>query len=225
MSLYTDHIRYWIFDLDNTLYPAELGIIEQAREAIMDFMAQKLSLTPDQAKQLYLELHKGHHSILKGLVSEYNLSPQEIFASLRKVDTSHVTPNNRLSEALEKLPGIKIIFTNATLDHAENMLSALDIRHHFDHIYDIESAGYIAKPHAETYHNLCQKFDIKPQHAIFFEDVPINLKPAHDIGMKTVFVRHNADSKETVEDYIHHYIDDITEGLFALIKKLQAKSA
>lgn len=218
MPFKTDHIRHWIFDLDNTLYPAELGIIEQAREAVMDFMGHKLSLTPSETATLYKELHKGHHSILRGLVKQYDLSPKEIFDSLKKIDTSHVLPNDALSMALDGLPGEKIIFTNATAQHAKNMLEALNIHHHFTHIYDIETAGYIPKPQVETYHNLCEKFKITPAEAIFFEDVPINLKPAYEMGMNTVFVRHNQDTKETREDYITHYMDNITEGLLELIQ-------
>lgn len=219
MPINTETIRHWIFDLDNTLYPAELGIIEQAREAIMEFIGHKLTLSREESRQLYKELHKGHHSILKGLMHQYDLNPKEIFDSLKQVDVSHVGPDNRLSEVLASLPGEKIIFTNATSNHAENMLKALGIHHHFNHIYDIETANYIPKPQAETYTNLCKRFDITPEEAIYFEDVPHNLKPAFDIGMKTVFVRHNHDSKETEEDFIHHYIDDITQGLLDLIQK------
>ncbi|MDP1975099.1 MAG: pyrimidine 5'-nucleotidase [Alphaproteobacteria bacterium] len=211
----SNNIENWVFDLDNTLYPASLGIIEQAREKVVVYMADLLKITHEESIHLYRELHKDYGSIMRGLKMKHNLQPKDLFETMRGLDLSHVLPDIELHKALSKLKGRKIIFTNAPQLHAETMLEKLGILEHFDHIYDIGAANYIPKPLPETYSNFLVKYNINPANSIMFEDVPMNLKPASDLGMMTVLVRNNPESflPDCKKDYIDHIADDIAEWL------------
>ena len=208
-------IQNWVFDLDNTLYPASFGIIEQAREKVALYMSEFLSITKENAIELYRELHKDYGSTMRGLMIKHNLQPKDLFETMRNLDFSRVIPNDPLSKALSKLPGRKLIFTNAPQAHAEEMLSKLGIIQHFDDIYDICTANYVPKPLSETYENFVQIYNLDPNASIMFEDVPMNLKPASDLGMTTVLVRNNPESflPDCKKDYIDHIADDIAEWL------------
>lgn len=208
-------IQNWVFDLDNTLYPASFGIIEQAREKVVVYMSDFLSITHDEATDLYREFHKDYGSTMRGLMLKHNLQPKDLFETMKDLDFSKVVANQNLSKAMEKLPGRKFLFTNAPRAHAETMLSMLGIDDHFDEIYDICTANYVPKPLLETYENFLTLYDIDPQTAIMFEDVSRNLKPASDLGMTTVLVRNNPESflPDCKKDYIDHIADDIAEWL------------
>jgi putative hydrolase of the HAD superfamily len=212
-------IQNWVFDLDNTLYPASFGIIEQAREKVVVYMSDFLNITKEESIDLYRELHKDYGSIMRGLMIKHNLQPKDLFETMRNLDFSRVVPNVHLSQALSKLPGRKLIFTNAPQAHAEEMLSKLGIIEHFDDIYDICTANYIPKPLVETYDNFLQTYNIDPRSSIMFEDVSMNLKPASDLGMTTVLVRNNPESflPDCKKDYIDHIADDIAEWLHNVI--------
>lgn len=211
----SNNIENWVFDLDNTLYPASLGIIEQAREKVVIYMVNFLKISREEAIDLYREFHKDYGSTMRGLMMKHNLQPKNLFETMRDIDFSRVTPNIQLEKALSKLKGRKLIFTNAPQLHAETMLEKLGILHHFDHIYDICTANYMPKPLPETYNNFLVKYNINPVKSIMFEDVPMNLKPASDLGMTTVLVRNNPESflPDCKKDYIDHIADDIAEWL------------
>ena len=97
----------------------------------------------------------------------------------------------QLNYLLKMLPLKKIIFTNGSRAHALNVTKRIGIDKLFDGIFDIRDCEFIPKPSKEPYKKLVQSYKIEPQYCIFFEDIARNLKPAYELGMKTVWIEND----------------------------------
>ena len=99
------------------------------------------------------------------------------------------------------------------------MSSQLGIDHHFEHIFDIVAADYKPKPHKPVYEKLVLELDINPEKAVLFEDMAINLAPAHDMGMTTVWIPNDAhwSTAGAAGDHIHYQTDDLARWLTELL--------
>ena len=119
---------------------------------------------------------------------------------------------------IEKLKGKKIIFTNGSLAHAKNVTKRLGIERYFDDIFDIVSADFIPKPSIVTYKKIIEKYKIEPQYSIFIEDIARNLKPAHELGMKTVWIIN--DEPWAAEFSNSNFINYRTDKLSKFLKEI-----
>jgi putative hydrolase of the HAD superfamily len=128
--------------------------------------------------------------------------------------------DHELDRMIGALPGKKHIFTNGTVPHAENVLDAFGVRHHFDQIFDIVAADYIPKPEQHAFDQFMQKTNIDPTGAVMIEDMARNLEPAHHLGMRTVWLASDIDwaARGADEDYVHFVADDLKAFLSALAK-------
>ena len=110
------------------------------------------------------------------------------------------------------IPQKKIIFTNASYNYAEKVLSQIGITENFSSIYSIETANYIPKPNIETYYDIIQVEKIIAGSTIMFEDTSWNLKPAFQLGMKTVLI-HPKNFLFSEKEYINYKTSNIVEFL------------
>ena len=126
-----------------------------------------------------------------------------------------VQPSPALEQALGRLPGRKIVFTNGSAKHAENVMARLGVSHRFDAVFDIVAADYFPKPEPFIYDLLVRRHWIDPRQAVMVEDLAKNLLPAHEMGMATVLVRHAADWAQDGADaaHVHHATDDLVAWL------------
>ena len=69
----------------------------------------------------------------------------------------------------------KLIFTNGSADHANNVLSHLGIEDLFEGIFDITDAKYQPKPEPKAFDLMVEKFGINPKDTIYVEDIAKNL--------------------------------------------------
>ena len=99
-----------------------------------------------------------------------------------------IAPAPRLDAALARLAGRKLVFTNASADHAHRVLARLGIARHFDDIFDIVAADYLPKPDPRVYAKLVGDHSLVPRDTVLIEDVIRNLGPAQALGMTTVWV-------------------------------------
>lgn len=218
-----EHVEDWIFDLDNTLYPATSSLFPQIDVRMKEFIAAFLKVDPHTAFEIQKRYYHEYGTTLRGLMLKHGLEPDEFLAYVHDVDHSVLEPCAALDAALTALPGRKLIFTNGSERHAERVLETLQLAHHFDGIFDIRAAQFIPKPQPETYAAMLHHFGVRPEVSAFFEDSAINLKPAAEIGMTTVWVRpHDAQWFRHTHDlsYCHHITDDLVEWLEAAGKTL-----
>ena len=134
---------------------------------------------------------------------------------MHDIDVTPVLPNPALDDVLHRIGGRKVIFTNGSVAHAENVLMRLGINHHFEGIFDIVAADYVPKPERSAYERFVHKHDIDPTRAVMLEDIARNLEPAYEMGMTTVWLRskHDHSAMGAEGGHIHYVIDDLVEWL------------
>ena len=210
-------IETWLFDLDNTLYPASCRLFDQIHVRMTEFVANLLGVDLDEARRLQKEHFRAHGTTLKGLMVAHGIDPRPFLDYVHDIDLSGVPANLQLGTALAALPGRKIVFTNGSVRHARRVLAQLGIDEHFPEIFDIEAAAFVPKPDPATYEIVVERFGIEPTRAAMVEDMAKNLAPAKAMGMTTVWVKGEVDwAKEGAEEsFIDYAVDDLTAFLIA----------
>jgi putative hydrolase of the HAD superfamily len=206
---------YWVFDLDNTLYPAATDLFAQVDVRIRDYVADFLSLNLDDAYHLQKKYFADYGTTMRGLMNNHGVDPIHYMDFVHDIDLSPVAPDPVMDEALERLPGRKVIFTNASVGHAKRVMERLGVARHFDGIFDIIDADYKPKPEMPTYHKMLDRFGLTATQCVMVEDIAKNLVPAAELGMTTVWVRTDTHwGRESVDgDYVHHQTDDLSAWL------------
>jgi len=205
----------WVFDLDNTLYPASSNLFGQIDERMRGYIAAYLGLDLDEAYRVQKQYFRDYGTSLSGLMSVHGMDPGPFLEHVHEIDLDPVAPNPALEAALGKLPGRKLIFTNATTGHARRVMDRIGIGHHFEAVFDIVDAGYQPKPQPEVYAALVERHDIDPTSAVMVEDMARNLAPAAALGMVTVWVRTGSEWGRQGADggFIDHVTEDLADWL------------
>jgi putative hydrolase of the HAD superfamily len=125
---------------------------------------------------------------MRGLMAEHGMKPDDYLEFVHQIDHSPLTPNPALGDALEKLPGRKLILTNGTRKHADMVMKRLEIDRHFEDVFDIAAADLDPKPLPQVYKRFLQRHAVDPAKAVMFEDLARNLETPHALGMTTVLV-------------------------------------
>ena len=192
----TIKITHWFFDLDNTLYCANSGIFDQIHMKMSEFISTNLNVSLKKAKFLQKKYFIENGTTLYGLMLNHNINPKEFLNYVHDIDFSIVKPDNELNDLIKKIPEKKIIFTNANISYVKKILKNLNLENTFDDIYDIERMNYLPKPNLKTYKKLISTYGVNAKKAILFDDIPQNLLPAADLGLKTVHVYNKKLDKE-----------------------------
>jgi putative hydrolase of the HAD superfamily len=182
------HVETWLFDLDNTLYPVESGFMSEIERRMTDFVAKVTGLERGEAYKLQKSYLAEHGLTLKGLMIHHGVDPKEFHAIFHDLSLEGLAHDADLLAALERLPGRRLIFTNADDVHAERVLERLGLSHLFDDVFHIGSADYLPKPSPETFSRISAAHALDPHATAFFEDSERNLAPAAELGMTTVLV-------------------------------------
>ncbi|MEM8772160.1 MAG: pyrimidine 5'-nucleotidase [Pseudomonadota bacterium] len=225
-----NHIDRWVFDLDNTLYPAECRLFEEIDARMTSYVRKVLDVPHTEARRLQKDYYVRYGTTMSGLMREHNVAPDDFLDFVHDIDLSRITANPALDAAIEALPGKKYIYTNGSTRHAENVAGALGVFHHFEGVFDIRAADYTPKPHRAPYEAFLDRFDIDPARAAMFEDLIQNLETPHALGMTTVLVCSDADwlsdepqSKRPARpgetaDHVHFETRDLAQFLTDAIK-------
>ena len=217
MSNLVKQINTWIFDLDNTLYSADSGIFQQVHELMGKFVSRHLNIDIEDAKIIQKKYYKQHGTTLRGMMDNHGVDPDHFLAEVHKLDYSIVGPNLKLNEELKKLNGRKIIYTNANMQHAINVLERIELSNFFDEIYDIKMANYIPKPEITPYEQMINQFDINVKSAAMFDDIAKNLVPAKNVGFTSVWIdagyENFSDDIQSSKKYLDHETTNITKFL------------
>jgi putative hydrolase of the HAD superfamily len=214
-----DHIDTWVFDLDNTLYPASCRLFDQIDVKMGEFVSKLMNVSYADAKAMQKQLYYKHGTTLRGLMEEHGLKPEGFLDYVHNIDYSPVTADAALAEELTKLPGRKLVFTAGTVAHATRAMDRLGVTHLFDDVFDIIHADYVPKPQRPPYESFVKKHGVNPKRAAMFEDIARNLEVPHDMGMVTVLVTHddNYDAGRlndmTSGEHIHHTTEDLSHFL------------
>lgn len=212
------HVDHWIFDLDNTLYSHEAKVWPQVDERITLFLSELFGLDGMSSRALQKYYYQHYGTTLKGLMQEHGIDPGDFLDFAHQIDLTLLDPNPDLGAAIEALPGRKLILTNGSRGHAENVAGKLGILHHFEDIFDIVQAGFTPKPERATYENFLAKHAVDPGRAAMFEDIEKNLVVPSALGMKTVLIvpktpdpfREAWEQVAVEAGHVHHVTADLT---------------
>jgi putative hydrolase of the HAD superfamily len=225
-----DHVEAWIFDLDNTLYPADCNLFAEIDQRMGAFIAERFNMKIDAAQRLRKTYYYQYGTTLAGLMRLHDVCPDSFLDYVHDIDLSVVESSPELREALNSLPGRKFIFTNGSRKHAEAITGKLGIAGCFEEIFDIHAADFIPKPDVVTYESFIRSHGVTPQTAAMFDDLPQNLKPAHGLGMTTVLVASGATEHpehqalqgwRQLPEHIHHATDALPPFLAEIGMRLQ----
>jgi putative hydrolase of the HAD superfamily len=209
--------KYLIFDLDETLYPRNAGLMQEIGVRINRYLIENLHLTQDQANELRKRYYNQHGTALRGLVVERpDVDPEDYLHFVHDICLSdYIGPDPALAEMLRSIPLTKIIFTNATVEHAQNVLKILGIADQFADIIDVRRVEYVSKPNVEAYTRLLNILQAKGDECILIEDSARNLLPGKALSMTTILV--DSDDCAAV-DYCVHDILGVKEAVEAAIR-------
>ena len=182
--------RVWIFDLDNTLHDARARIFPSMHEQINAYLRRNFGVDEAGANAMRQDFWRRYGTTLRGLMRHHGTDPRHFLAE------THVFPEladmvvreNALKHALARLPGRKLVFSNAPRAYVEGVLRALRLGRFFDAVYTIEDTGYRGKPSLHGFHALLRNHDLDPHRCAFIDDMLENLRAAHRLGMSTVWV-------------------------------------
>lgn len=220
--------RTWVFDLDNTLYPAACDLFAQIDARMTRFVADFLAIPDEDARILQKRYYAEHGTTLKGMMVNHGLEPAAFLAFVHDIDHSPLPVSVRLRRAIRQLPGRKFVFSNGSRGHAEGVTRAMGLQGVFDGLFGIEDAAYEPKPSRATFERFVGTHAVVPQDAVFFEDLARNLEPAHAMGFATVLVHSDHDwshepaearpagALSAVPPFVDHVTGDLTGFLEAL---------
>ena len=208
---------HWLFDLDNTLYCANSGIFDQIHKRMGKFISSNLKINLKEAKILQKKYFIENGTTLHGLMINHNIKPEKYLDYVHDIDFSIVKPDKGLNKVLKKIVGKKIIFTNADIDYVEKILENLSLVNVFDDIFDIKRMDYFPKPNIKSYEKLVDAYNCNTKKTILFDDIPRNLFPAANLGIKTVQV-YNSDLHKELNGRSKK-IDYITSNLTEWLEK------
>jgi putative hydrolase of the HAD superfamily len=181
-------VTAWVFDMDDTLYPREQGVMRLVQERINLFLMEAVGLPGPEARVLQKQFLNEYGTTLAGLMANYQVDPERFLREVHDVPLDGLEPNPDLAAALAALPGRKFVLTNAARGHATRVLNRLGVADRFAGVFAIEDMDLTPKPAPATFRRFLAAFDVDPHTAVFFEDTPRNLAPAKALGMTTVLV-------------------------------------
>jgi len=208
-------IKFWIFDLDNTLYSGNTKVFEQVDKKMTEYISKKLKVDKEEAKKIQKKYFHEYNTTLNGMIKNHKINANEFLEFVHDINIDFLQKDTNLAKEIEKLEGIKIIFTNGSRKHALNVTKRLGINQLFDDIFDIVDCDFIPKPLMEPYKKLVKKHKIDPKLCVLVEDIARNLKPAYEMGMKTVWIENNEPwaSKYANSNFVNYRTNNLPEFL------------
>ena len=182
--------RVWLFDLDNTLHDANPHIFPHINRAMTAYVAENIGLSEEEAAALRTTYWRRYGATLLGLMRHHGTDPHHFLLHTHRFPQLErmVIREPALRHVLRRLPGRKLVFSNAPQHYVEAVLDILDIRRCFDGVCSIEQMRFRPKPGIQGFLHLIRDHRLNPTRCIMVEDSPGNLKTAKRLGMRTVLI-------------------------------------
>ena len=206
--------KVWIFDLDNTLHDARPHIFPHINRSMTEYVAGLLGLGDEEANALRDAYWKRYGATLIGLIRNHGVDPAHFLSETHRFpDIDRMVVGRReLRFVLRRLPGRKIVFSNAPARYAGAVLQALGVDDLFDDVFAIEHTRFRPKPEAHGFLRLMHAHRLVASRCIMVEDSLENLRTARRLGMKTVWV--------TESNHAPAWVDVSVRHLFRLLRLL-----
>ena len=218
------HVDAWVFDLDNTLYPAGSDLWPKIDQRITAWMMAFYGLDGISARALQKFYYQRHGTTLRGLMETDAIDPATFLAFVHDIDRSSIVADLPLAAAIRALAGRKLILTNGSRFHALATAEALGLGGLFEDVFDIVAGDLVPKPEAAAYERFLVRYAIDPTRAVMLEDIPRNLVVPKALGMITVLVVPKPGSLDTreafeiVSEVAPAHIDYVTSDLAGFLR-------
>ena len=208
-------LKYWIFDLDNTLYDGSTKVFKLIDKRMSIFISKKLNVDLIKAREIQKKYFYDTGTTLSGLMKYNNVDPHEFLSEVHNINISWLPKDLLLREELIKIKEKKYIFTNGSQSHVTNITKQLGIEDLFESAFTITDSKFIPKPSLEYYKKGVKKLNLLAKKSVFIEDIAHNLKQAKSLGMKTVWLENveTFASKDKDKPYIDYKIKNLPSFL------------
>ncbi len=185
----------WLFDLDNTLHDASHAAFAQMHLSIGEYVVGALGVDVDEANALRERYWRRYGATLLGLVKHHGIRAAHFLEETHRMpgleERLRTSAHDRA--ALARLPGRKLIVTNAPRAYALRVLQTLGLARHFEAVVTIEDMTMFGslrpKPDARSLRRLVARLGVAPGRCVLVEDTLANLKSARVVGMRGVWMQ------------------------------------
>ncbi len=184
----------WLLDLDNTLHDAMRSTFPGIKLAMGAYIERALTLSPDEAGRLRDHYGARYGATLLGLVRHHAIDPHDFLAGAHPLEhlPGVIRPSLRLRASLRRLPGRRVLLTNAPAAYAARVVRLLGITQWLDEIVTIERMGMGGrlqpKPSRPMFRRVVAAQRVHASRCILVEDSLINLRHARAVGIQGVWV-------------------------------------
>lgn len=178
----------WVFDLDNTLYPPSARLFDQIEVKMTDYVMRVAGVDRAEADRLRDLYWREYGTTLAGLMARHDADPAPYLHEVHEIDLSHLAPDPALTDAIAALPARKIVYTNGSRGHADNVLAARGLTDVFDARFGVEDADFAPKPRRDAYEKVFAAAGVTAKGAVMIEDDLRNLHAPRAMGMRTLWV-------------------------------------
>ena len=154
------NIKFWLFDLDNTLYSGDTKVFDQVDKKMSKFISDKLKVSLKEAKKIQKNYFHEYNTTLNGMIKNHKIDAEEFLDFVHDVDLNFLKKDPDLKNEISNLIGKKYIFTNGSKAHANNVTKRIGIENLFDGVFDIVDSDFIPKPSIEPYRKIIQKYGL-----------------------------------------------------------------
>jgi putative hydrolase of the HAD superfamily len=182
--------RVWFFDLDNTLHDAQASIFPSMNAQINQYLIRRFGLDEAGANAMRRGFWEKYGTTMQGLQRHHGTSPAEFLWATHQFPelADMVVRENAVRHALARLPGRKIIYSNAPRHYVDEVVRTLGVARYFDAVYSIESTRYLGKPSVAGFRMLLRKHHLEAARCALVDDMLENLRTAKRLGLATVWV-------------------------------------
>ncbi len=199
MSIITRKDTVWLFDLDNTLHNASHAIFPAIMGRMNDYIARVLGdgttpATPEQVEAARTGYWRRYGVTMLGLVKHHNVDAAHFLHETHNLDelNSMIRAEKGLRQLLRRLPGRKILLTNAPHRYSTKVVRHLGLQRQFSHHVAVEAMTVHGKmrpkPSRLLLRSLLRRHQLRPGRCVLVEDTLANLRTAHQLGIRTAWV-------------------------------------
>jgi putative hydrolase of the HAD superfamily len=198
------------FDLDNTLYAEELGVVSRIDRRINEYLQARLGIPACDVDRVRRTFWAEHGTTLRGLMDRHAVDADEYLEYVHDVALDDLlSPDERLRALLVRLPGRKAVFSNASRAHVRRVLERLGLQGVFDGVIGLEDLGYVPKPQPQAFRIALERFAADAQASTLIDDLRENLCAAKRLGMRTVWVGARAAAGDEAIDHVVRHVLEI----------------
>jgi len=179
----------FFFDLDNTVYAEDLGVVARIDQRINQYLEVRLGVPTAEVDGMRRRFWAEHGTTLRGLMSHHAVDADDYLRYVHDVDLADLlAPDEPLRALLARLPGRKAIFSNASRAHAARVLGLLGLDGAFETVIGLEDLGYVPKPQPAAFRIALDRLAADPCASTLIDDLLPNLRAAKRLGMRTVWI-------------------------------------